>query len=233
MQMPEEINRILTDRISSLLCCPTDAAIANLQKEGFDNFNCKIVKTGDLMEDAAMYYAKVAFEKSNILATQNLVPNNYVLGTIHRAENTDNPENLKNMVKALDNINLIMPVIIPLHPRTKKIIENLGISVKFKIIDPVGYFDMINLIQNSNLVVTDSGGLQKEAFFFRKFCITTREQTEWVELIENGYNFIAGTDELKIVKLFEELSSKKFPEALNLYGNGNAAVEICKALLSL
>jgi UDP-GlcNAc3NAcA epimerase len=233
MQMPEEINRILTDRISSLLCCPTDAAIANLQKEGFDNFNCKIVKTGDLMEDAAMYYVKIAFEKSNILATQNLVPNNYVLGTIHRAENTDNPENLKNMVKALDNINLIMPVIIPLHPRTKKIIENLGISVKFKIIDPVGYFDMINLIQNSNLVVTDSGGLQKEAFFFRKFCITTREQTEWIELVENGYNFIAGTNELKIVKLFKELSSKKFPEALNLYGNGNAAVEICKALLSL
>jgi len=233
MQMPEEINRILTDRISSLLCCPTETAIANLKKEGFDNFNCKIVKTGDLMEDAAMYYANVASAKSDLLATHNLVPNNYVLGTMHRAENTDNPENLKNIVKALDTINLIMPVIIPLHPRTKKMIDNLNIQVGFKIIDPVGYFDMLNLIQNSNLVVTDSGGLQKEAFFFRKFCITTREQTEWVELVENGYNFIAGTDDLKIVKLFKGLKTKEFPKPLNLYGNGNAANEICKAILNL
>lgn len=233
MQMPEEINRILTDRISSLLCCPTDAAIENLQKEGFDNFNCKIVKTGDLMEDAARHYAKVASANSSILKEYDLVPNKYVLGTIHRAENTDNVENLKSMVKALEAINQKMPVIIPLHPRTRKIIENLKISVGFKIIDPVGYFDMINLIQNSNLVITDSGGLQKEAFFFRKFCITTREQTEWVELVDNGYNFIAGTNELKIVGLFEELSSKEFPAPLNLYGNGNAANEICKALLSL
>lgn len=233
MQMPEEINRILTDRISSLLCCPTDAAITNLKNEGFDNFSCKIVKTGDLMEDAARYYAKVASSNSTILNDLKLAQNNYVLCTIHRAENTDNPENLKSMVRALDTINEKMQVVIPLHPRTKKIIENLGISVRFKIIDPVGYFDMINLIQNSNLVVTDSGGLQKEAFFFRKFCITTREQTEWVELIDNRYNFIAGTDELKIVKLFDELRSKEFPTALNLYGNGNASLEICKALLSI
>jgi UDP-GlcNAc3NAcA epimerase len=182
-----------------LLCCPTDTAIANLKQEGFDNFNCKIVKTGDLMEDAARYYAKVASSNSTILNDLKLVPNNFVLGTIHRAENTDNPENLKSIVRALDAINGKMQVVIPLHPRTKKIIDNLGISVGFKIIDPVGYFDMINLIQNSNLVVTDSGGLQKEAFFFRKFCITTREQTEWVELVDNG----------------------------------NASIEICKALLTL
>lgn len=233
LQMPEEINRILTDRVSKLLCCPTEAAIDNLKKEGFDYYPCKVVKTGDLMEDAARYYAKVASEKSNIIATHNLVSNNFVLGTIHRAENTDNPENLKNMVKALDAINQIMPVIIPLHPRTKKIIENLKISVGFKIIEPVGYFDMINLIQNSNLVITDSGGLQKEAFFFRKFCITTREQTEWVELVENGYNFIAGTDEERIVSIFTKLNATEFPKALNLYGNGNAADEICKAILSL
>lgn len=233
LQMPEEINRILTDRISSLLCCPTEAAIDNLKKEGFDFYPCKVVKTGDLMEDAARYYAKVASEKSNIIATHNLVSNNFVLGTIHRAENTDNTENLKNIVKALDAINQIMPVIIPLHPRTKKIIENLKISVGFKIIEPVGYFDMINLIQNSNLVITDSGGLQKEAFFFRKFCITTREQTEWVELVENGYNFLAGTNEERIVSLFTQLNATEFPKALNLYGNGNAADEICKAILSL
>jgi UDP-GlcNAc3NAcA epimerase len=185
------------------------------------------------MEDAALHYAKVASINSSILMEHNLVPNNFVLGTIHRAENTDNVENLKNMIQALDAINQKMPVIIPLHPRTKKIIESLNIQVGFKIIDPVGYFDMINLIQNSNLVVTDSGGLQKEAFFFRKFCITTREQTEWVELVENGYNYIAGTNVLKIVGLFEELSPKEFPTPLNLYGNGNAANEICKALLNL
>ncbi len=233
LQMPEEINRILTDRISSLLCCPTNAALENLKKEGFDYFSCRIVKTGDLMEDAAIYYAKIASEKSDILVKQNLVPNNYVLGTIHRAENTDNHDNLKNIVNALNAINQIMPVIIPIHPRTRKIIQNLNISISFKIIEPVGYFDMINLIQNSNLVITDSGGLQKEAFFFRKYCITTREQTEWIELVENGYNFIAGTNEERIVTLFTKLNTTEFPKALNLYGNGNAADEICKAILSI
>jgi len=233
MQMPEEINRILTDRISTLLCCPTDASIQNLKAEGFDNFQCKIVKTGDLMEDAARYYAKIASDKSNLLERLKLNSNKYVLGTIHRAENTDNPENLRNMIQALEMINIEMPVVVPLHPRTKKIIQELKIPVSFTIIEPVGYFDMINLIQHSALIITDSGGLQKEAFFFRKFCITTREQTEWVELVENGYNFIAGTDVKKIIDFYKQVINKEFPLALNLYGNGNASHAICQAILDL
>ena len=233
MEMPEEINRILTDRISDLLCCPTDQACQNLKNEGFDNFNARVLKTGDVMEDAALFYASIAKEKSNILKDLKLDKDSFVLATIHRAENTDNLDNLKNIIKALDLINSHVQVIVPMHPRTKKIISNLKITYKFKMIDPVGYFDMINLIENSKLVITDSGGLQKEAFFFRKYCITTRNQTEWIELIENNYNFITGANTEKIIEIFESLFSKSFPIAKNLYGNGKASENICNAILSL
>lgn len=232
MQMPEEINRILTDRISDWLFCPTNTAINNLKNEGFDKFSSKIIKTGDVMEDAALFYAQKAEEKSKIISELNINCKKYILATIHRAENTDNIENLKNIIEAFNQLNSEFQVIVPLHPRTKKILEQNKIKTTFNIIDPIGYFDMIMLLKNCALVITDSGGLQKEAFFFRKYCITTREQTEWVELVENGYNYIAGTNTDFIVKNALSLISKEFPDVINLYGNGKACENICQELVS-
>jgi len=232
MRMPEEVNRILTDRISDLLLCPTDEAVKNLEAEGFRNFGCRIEKTGDVMEDAARYYAKKASEVSTIIRDQQLQPDGFVLATIHRAENTDNPAHLRSIVQALETINKTVPVAIPLHPRTRKLLSEHGIKTTLRIFEPVGYFDMLELIRNSRMIVTDSGGLQKEAFFFRKYCVTAREQTEWVELVDNGYNRICGTDEALIVKTAMEFLDKPFPEAKNLYGNGNACVNICNSLLA-
>ena len=164
MQMPEEINRILTDRISDLLLCPTDTAIHNLQREGFNNFNTKIVKNGDVMQDAAIFYAAKAEEKSNVLKSINL--SRYILATIHRQENTDSPENLQNIIAGLNEINRQTPVVVPIHPRTRNILAQLNIVPAFKLIDPVGYFDMIVLLKNCEMVITDSGGVKKKTLFF-------------------------------------------------------------------
>jgi len=156
MAMPEEINRILTDRISNLLLCPTDTAVNNLKKEGFDNFDLKIVENGDVMQDAAMYYASIAEQKSTILNKTGL--KQFVLATIHRQENTDNPENINNIISALNKINNEIPVVLPMHPRTRNMLRTLNITAKFTIIEPVGYLDMIMLLKNCELVITDSGG---------------------------------------------------------------------------
>ncbi len=221
MQMPEEINRILTDRISSMLLCPTDTAIKNLKNEGFDNFNIKIVKNGDVMQDAAIFYAEKAGQKSNIINELKL--EKFALGTIHRQENTDNPENLKGIVDALNKINQKLPVVVPVHPRTRNILKSQNIVPEFQLIDPVGYFDMIMLLKNCELVLTDSGGVQKEAFFFGKQCVTMREQTEWVELVENGFNILTGSDSQKIIDAFHAAMAKKSDFSLNLYGQGEAS----------
>jgi UDP-GlcNAc3NAcA epimerase len=221
MQMPEEINRILTDRISNVLFCPTEAAVANLKKEGFENMPVRIIKNGDVMQDAAMYYSAKAEQKSDILKQTGL--SKFVLATIHRQENTDSPENLRNIITGLNEINRQIQVLVPIHPRTRKILAQLNIVPEFKMIEPVGYFDMIVLLKNCELVITDSGGVQKEAFFFGKHCITLREQTEWVELVENGYNILVGSDILKLKEAFEVLSSKISDFKMNLYGKGLAA----------
>ena len=231
MQMPEEINRILTDRMSDWLFCPTDTAVNNLDNEGYENFTSKVIKTGDVMEDAALFYVNKAVEKSSIIHQLHLTNKPFILATIHRAENTDQINNLKGIIDALNTLHESTQVVVPLHPRTKKIIEQHQLKPNFTIIAPLGYFDMIMLLQNCALVITDSGGLQKEAFFFGKFCVTTREQTEWVELVEHGYNAIAGTNTEKIIQLAEAALSGMFPEKINLYGNGNACQNICKALL--
>ena len=228
MQMPEEINRILTDRISDLLLCPTDTAIHNLQREGFNNFNTKIVKNGDVMQDAAIFYAAKAEEKSNVLKSINL--SRYILATIHRQENTDSPENLQNIIAGLNEINRQTPVVVPIHPRTRNILAQLNIVPAFKLIDPVGYFDMIVLLKNCEMVITDSGGVQKEAFFFGKHCITMREQTEWVELVENGFNTLTGRDAEKIVTAYEQTKQKKSDFSINLYGKGQAAEVAAKEI---
>lgn len=221
MTMPEEINRILTDRISSLLLCPTDTAVQNLKREGFDNYTAQIVKNGDVMQDAAMYYAQKAQEKSRIVSQHGLT--DFVLATIHRQENTDDPVKLQEIISGLNLINKEIQVVVPLHPRTRNILQQMNLKPAFTIIDSVGYFDMIMLLKHCKLVVTDSGGVQKEAFFFGRHCITLREQTEWVELVEHGFNRIVGTNTDLLQEAFQYFSNKKSDFTVDLFGNGRAA----------
>ena len=218
MKMPEEINRILTDRISDLLVCPTDTAIANLQNEGFENMPSKIVKCGDIMKDAVEFYSKMSKEKSFIISNLNLEQNEFVLATIHRQENADDLNNLKSIFQGLEEISKTKQVVLPLHPRTKAILEKNNLSFNLKIIDPIGYFDMLELLKNCNLVVTDSGGLQKEAFFNQKHCIIAREETEWVELVSNQFALIVGSDSNKMLEAFERFQNSKTNFDMNLFG---------------
>lgn len=232
MQMPEEINRILTDRISCILLCPTDTAIKNLQQEGFDNFPSIVVKSGDIMKDAVEFYSEISKEKSSIIKKLNLQNNEFVLATIHRQENTDNIEKLKSIFEGLQEINKTKKVILPLHPRTKAILEKNKLKFKLTTIDPVGYFDMLELLKNCNLVVTDSGGLQKEAFFNKKHCIIAREETEWVELVTNNFAKIVGSNSTKMLQVFKNFQDSKADFSINLYGN-NVGEHIYKELINL
>ncbi len=234
MRMPEEINRILTDRISNILFCPTDKAVENLHKEGFANFDCRIIKTGDVMQDAALYYSEVSGNKSKILQTLNLQERDFIVCTLHRAENTDDLGRLISIMDALNEIASESKVILPLHPRTKKIIDSSGIKCKTEnlmLIEPVGYFDMIELLKKAKLVLTDSGGLQKEAFFFKKPCVTLRDETEWVELVEHGFNMLAGADKEKIIQSYGEMLKRKINFNINLYGEGKASKNIIENIV--
>jgi UDP-GlcNAc3NAcA epimerase len=220
MKMPEEINRILTDRVSNLLFCPTDIAINNLTNEGFDRMNCKVVKTGDVMLDGAIFYKKLAIKPSF------KIEENFVLCTIHRAENTDSIANLKGIFDALNEISKEAQIILPLHPRTKKVIESHKIDTSnLTIVDPLGYLEMVWLIDNCNIILTDSGGLQKEAYFFSKQCITLRDETEWVELVNIGANVLVGANKMKIISEFK--NRKNFLNHIeHLYGSGHASSKI-------
>lgn len=230
MAMPEEVNRILTDRISDYLFCPTKTAVKNLRNEGFDQFDCRIENVGDVMYDASLFYNQMADEKATFAQSLELTPGEYVLCTVHRQENTDDPQRLKSVFDALAEINQTKKVILPLHPRTRKILKQQGISPDFKLIDPVGYFDIIYLMKNASLILTDSGGMQKEAYFFNKYCITLRDETEWTELIENKVNKLAGADKQRIIEIFSEFSEKKFSAVHSLYGDGNASEKIINHL---
>ena len=227
--MPEEINRILTDKISDILFCPTDTALKNLQNEGIgENSLSQIVKCGDVMQDAAIFYSNMS-QKPEIE-----IPKSYILATIHRAENTDDPKRLNSIFNALSNIANEIPIILPLHPRTKKIISNSQFSInnsQLIFIDPVGYLEMIYLLKTCSLVMTDSGGLQKEAFFFRKPCVTLRDETEWIELVENNFNEIVGADEDKIILGYQKMIKIQNDYNINLYGNGEASKKIINKLL--
>ncbi len=229
MKMPEEVNRILTDRISQILFCPTDIAVENLKREGFDNFDVKVVKSGDVMQDGAMFYRELAVKPSSCDIQES-----FILCTIHRAENTDNEQRLRDIFEALNEIAKQKQIILPLHPRTKKIIQNLKFNIQnLTIIDPVGYLEMVWLIDNCSLVMTDSGGLQKEAYFFEKQCITLRDETEWVELIECGANRLVGANKEKILEAYKENSKFNTKNSsLNLYGGGRASENIVKELLN-
>jgi len=232
MKMPEEINRILTDRISDLLLCPTDTAIENLQKEGFTNLPAKMVKCGDIMKDAVEYYGKISEDKSSIISRLKLIPNDFVLATIHRQENTDNLEKLQEIFEGLQLINNEKLVILPLHPRTKAILDQHNLKYGIQIIDPVGYFDMLELLKKCNLVVTDSGGLQKEAFFNKKHCIIAREETEWIELVANGFAKIVGSDKEKMLISFNNFQDSTVNFEMDLFGE-NIGEKIYEEILKL
>lgn len=219
MKMPEEINRILTDRISDLLSCPTQIAIDNLKKEGFENLDIQIEKHGDIMKDAVEYYRQFSSEKSSILKDLNLQPEQFVLATLHRQENTDDEVKLISIFKALDQIHQEFPVILPLHPRTKNVLEKYKLSTNVKLINPVGYYSMLELLQHCKMVITDSGGLQKEAFFNKKHCIIAREETEWMELVDHGFARIVGSDFEKTMNAFKQFKNSDKDFSVELYGN--------------
>ncbi len=232
-QMPEEINRILTDRIASILFCPTTTAIENLRKEGYENFDCQVINCGDVMQDAAQFYAEISDQRSTIIEKLQLGQQPFVLATIHRQENTDDPLKLKNIFDALNEISTTARVVLPIHPRTRNILTQSGIKSNVEPIDPVGYLDMIQLLKNCTMVLTDSGGLQKEAYFFQKHCITLRDETEWTELVEQGYNLLAGNNQAGILEAYQNLKSKSSDFSQNLYGNGHASETIAKLLANL
>jgi UDP-GlcNAc3NAcA epimerase len=230
MRMPEEQNRILTDRISDLLLCPTDTAVENLKKEGFENLPCRVVKTGDVMYDAALYYRQ--FAQKPFVA--DLPEKEFILCTLHRAENTDDPSRMGDILSALETLADETPIILPMHPRTRKTIADQGHDVAHKnlhIIDPVGYLQMIWLLERCQMVVTDSGGLQKEAYFFQKPCVTLRDETEWVELVGEGVNILAGADRERVLKAMRQMKQKAIGEGA-LYGTGRSAedmvAELCR-----
>lgn len=218
LKMPEEVNRILTDRISDLLICPTNTAVKNLQNEGYENIGSKIVKCGDIMQDAVKFYSKMAIKKSSIISDLNLKNNNFVLATIHRQENTDSEENLKEIFEGLELISKKEKVVLPLHPRTKLALEKSNLNYNIHFINPVGYFDMLALLKNCKLVITDSGGLQKEAFFNEKYCIIVREETEWVELVDHNFATIVGSNKDKMLQAFNNFQTTKTNFNVNLFG---------------
>lgn len=223
-QMPEEINRVLTDHISDILFCPSEEAIKNLEQEGISSNKKQVIITGDVMYDSSLFF-------SQYMQMPPLdVPDKFILTTIHRAENTDDCSRLKEIIKALNNLNIEIPVLMPMHPRTKKLAQEYGCKISFTCFEPVGYFQMIALLKHCSLVITDSGGLQKEAYFFGKPCVTVREETEWVELVNIGANMLAKTDEKDILEKVHSMLSQKISFQSELYGDGNASFKVASLI---
>lgn len=244
--MPEEINRIMCDHVSTLLFSPTKTGFQNLINEGFkakalkpyNANNPKIYHSGDVMYDNSIYFSEVAEQKTTVLSKNSLEKGKFILATIHRNNNTDEPVRLNSLFTALYKISEQhqLDVLLPLHPRTAKLLEfnldqelhnKIKASKHFKIIPPVSFLEMIALEKNCKIVMTDSGGVQKEAFYFEKPCVILRPETEWVELVECGTAIITDANEQKIIDAFSTLTSKsdmKFPK---LYGDGKAAEFIC------
>lgn len=250
MAMPEEINRILTDRVSSILFCPTETAVQNLVKEGFEllsdqrtpptGFQPLVINVGDVMYDAALYHGTQITESGGVLGSlsisHGIKPGNYCLATIHRGENTDHPERLQNIFAALCEFSKKIPVILPIHPRTRKILASLDRQLfitdhqSLILIDPVGYFDMVQLEKHASLIATDSGGVQKEAFFYNVPCVTLRNETEWMELIAAGWNRLAPpvSKDSILTALFLAVGTTGLE--VQPYGDGNAAKRILQYL---
>lgn len=232
-RMPEEINRVLTDHTSDLLFVPTRLAVANLLQEGIGGGKVHLV--GDVMYDAALYYGSRAESKSTILERLNLDKKNYVLTTIHRPENTDSPDNLRSILLGLSSVTKQLPVIFPIHPRTRNaILRNVGLAeaaAGIRFIDPVGYLDMTMLERNARLIATDSGGIQKEAFFFSVPCVTLRTETEWKELVDMGWNRLTPPESPDVVSSAIFAGLCKDPEETpNPFGDGHASEQIVQVL---
>ncbi len=219
MAMPEEVNRILTDRISDLLFCPTATAVSNLKAECFDGFNLKIVLSGDIMGDSVAYYSQLSAERSAIIKKLELDGRKFILATIHRQENTDDPKILASVMQALNDLDHDVTVVMPMHPRTREMMKRFDISFSGLAIDPVGYFDMLQLLKYCSLVITDSGGLQKEAYFNKRPCVIAREETEWVELVEAGFARIGGTNRERLKEAATEYLTKAPGYDIELYGH--------------
>ncbi len=231
-RMPEEINRVLTDHISDILFAPTETAVENLKREGITK---GVYNVGDVMFDIALEISKNVNDEA-VLPKFSLVPKGYILTTVHRASNTDIKENLVNILSALNEIAEYHKVFFPMHPRTRKALSKFKLqdisSDKFIISNPISYKEMIALEKNAKLIIIDSGGVQKEAYFFKVPCVTVREKTEWVELVNAGWNRLAGMHKDKIVEtVFEELRRKKFPQWVNFYGDGKASDKIVRILI--
>ncbi len=247
-EMPEEINRVLTDHCADILFCPTETAVNNLKNEDFTNIindgellekkNFKnslltfrfqpfplVVNVGDTMYDAVLQFSEIAQRQSTILEDLGIKSKEYLLATVHRPYNTDTPENIQNILSAFLEID--DPIIFPVHPRTKQCLMDSKLKFKnskLKFISPVGYLDMLILEQNAKAILTDSGGMQKEAYFFSVPCVTLRTETEWVETVEAGWNAVVGADRKKIVEAVRSFKiDKSRPE---LYGDGKAAKKI-------
>ena len=215
--MPEEINRILTDHLSTLLFCPTENAFNLLKREGLQN---GVIKSGDVMFDAYIKFSRLY--KSKEIEFDHQIPDvPYLLATIHRPENTDDQSNLASIFACLDEINKELKVILPLHPRTKKQMERYKIHSEINLVSPQGYLAVLNLLNGAELVITDSGGLQKEAFFTEKKCITVRKETEWTELTDAGVNFLTKPENL--FNTFKQIQNTMCDFSARPYGNGNAA----------
>lgn len=249
--MPEEINRIMCDHVSTLLFSPTKTGYQNLLNEGFkENHkpytadNPKIYHSGDVMYDNSLYFSEVAEQKTDIISRNNLQKDKFILATIHRNNNTDEPLRLNALFSALYKISHQnqLDVLLPLHPRTAKLLESnldpallrkIKASSYFKIIPPVSFLEMIALEKNCKIVMTDSGGVQKEAFYFEKPCVILRPETEWVELVECGTAIITDADEEKILAAFTALTTKLGMTFPKLYGDGKAAEFICGEMVEL
>lgn len=224
-QMPEEINRVLADHASDLLLCPSQTAVDNLAKEGLTD---RVHLVGDVMYEALMFAAKRAPQRSTILEDLDLEEKGYLVATVHRAENTDNPDHLHEILSAFNALD--EPVVFPVHPRTRNAIQRIEYTPAshVQLIEPVGYLDMVRLMQASRMVLTDSGGMQKEAYWLKVPCVTLRDETEWVETVAAGWNVIVGADGQRILRAVRSLAPPA--ERPALYGNGQAA-ERCVDLL--
>lgn len=234
-RMPEEINRVLTDHASDLLFAPTDAAVANLRAEG--KSDSQVYHVGDVMYDAALYFGDKAEKTSRILSELGLDEKQYVLATIHRAENTDDPLRLDAVMGGLMNVSGELPVVLPIHPRTRAALERENLSEELAdavlLIDPVGYLDMVQLERQALCIATDSGGVQKEAYFHRVPCVTLRNETEWVELVDAGWNVLCPPLSRTAVAKTVLSGAVTLPgEAPPLYGDGDAAQQIVELVVS-
>ena len=232
-KMPEEINRILTDHSSDLLFAPTDAANHRLLSEGISEK--KIVRTGDVMLDAALTFGKVAEEKSTIIKDLTLKEQPFALCTLHRAENVDHLNTFTWLVEQLNQVSEKIKIVLPLHPRTKAKLEQFSLLEKLssnvKLTEPVGFLDVLSLQQSSSIIITDSGGMQKEAFFQNKPCVTVRTETEWVELLDGGHNRLAKPMVDPIFQKVDEALNAILDWSEELYGDGQSSQTIAKALL--